>query len=213
MNQVFESLPQDKKQKIIDACIAEFAANGYDRASTNAIVQNAGISKGALFYYFGSKKDLFLYIFNYSIEKLMKYYYEVKDMQPADAIERLTWYTKLKLKVFLKEPVMSKLIVDTVTNMPEELRVELEDMVRGMYATYLPMMMGNIDDSNFREGVDKKRAVEIISIFIDGYTEKYLKAARKLSYEAVINDLDNIMDEYYKYLEILKYGIYKSPQT
>ena len=31
------------KTKIIDACIAEFAANGYDRASTNAIVQNAGI--------------------------------------------------------------------------------------------------------------------------------------------------------------------------
>ena len=42
---------------------------------------------------------------------------------------------------------------------------------------------------------------------------KVSKAARKLSYEAVINDLDNIMDEYYKYLEILKYGIYKSPQT
>lgn len=212
MNQVFESLPQEKKQKIIDACIAEFAGNGYERASTNSIVQNAGISKGALFYYFGSKKDLFLYMFDYTIDKLMKYYYEMKDQQPSDAIERLTWYTKLKLKVFFKEPVMSRLLVNTVTQMPQELRVELEDRIKALYATYVPIIMEDIDTSNFRDGVDKKKAVEIISIFIDGYTEKYLKSFKKFTYEELIKDMDNIMADYYQYLEILKYGIYKRPQ-
>ena len=40
---------------------------------------------------------------------------------------------------------MSKLIVDTVTNMPEELRVELEDMVE-RHVCDLP----SIDDGKYR---------------------------------------------------------------
>ncbi|KZL90506.1 TetR/AcrR family transcriptional regulator [Clostridium magnum] len=68
----FESLPQEKKKRILDACIEEFALNGYDKASTNSIVKKAGISKGLLFHYFGSKKTLFLYVFDYCANYLIE---------------------------------------------------------------------------------------------------------------------------------------------
>ena len=63
----FEKLPEQKKKKIIDACIKEFSKNGYVNASTNNIVLNAGISKGSLFNYFDNKKKLYLYILDYAI--------------------------------------------------------------------------------------------------------------------------------------------------
>ncbi|MEM5780278.1 MAG: TetR/AcrR family transcriptional regulator, partial [Lawsonibacter sp.] len=62
MYENFIGLKQEKRDVIINAALTEFAAKGYDLASTNGMVKAAGISKGALFHYFASKKDLFLFL-------------------------------------------------------------------------------------------------------------------------------------------------------
>ena len=72
MSERLESLPEDKRQKILQASLDEFAEHGYLNASTNRIVQAAGISKGLLFHYFGSKKKLFLYVLDHTIDHLIK---------------------------------------------------------------------------------------------------------------------------------------------
>lgn len=59
----FANLPPDKQQRIVEAAINEFAANGYQRASVNTIVKRAGIAKGSVYQYFTNKEALFLYVF------------------------------------------------------------------------------------------------------------------------------------------------------
>ena len=54
----FEKMPEDKKENILEAAAMEFAANGYEKASINRILERAGISKGAAYYYFEDKADL-----------------------------------------------------------------------------------------------------------------------------------------------------------
>lgn len=56
----FEKLPQEKRSAILDAATEEFAANGYEGSSLNRIIGAAGISKGAMYYYFDDKHDLFV---------------------------------------------------------------------------------------------------------------------------------------------------------
>ena len=68
MTENFEKIPLEEQQRILEICLAEFAAKGYERASTNAIVNMAGIPKGTLFYYFGSKKDLYLYLIDHAAD-------------------------------------------------------------------------------------------------------------------------------------------------
>jgi len=58
----FLNLPEPKQQDIFRAALSEFSTYGYDLASTNRIVAQAGISKGVLFKYFASKEGLFLYV-------------------------------------------------------------------------------------------------------------------------------------------------------
>jgi len=59
----FANLPSDKQQRVVAAAINEFAANGYQRASLNNIVKEAGIAKGSVYQYFTNKEALFLYVF------------------------------------------------------------------------------------------------------------------------------------------------------
>ena len=54
----FQSLETEKRERIINAALKEFAKNGYDKASTNDIVKEAEISKGSLFNYFNSKNEI-----------------------------------------------------------------------------------------------------------------------------------------------------------
>lgn len=55
----FNKLTVEKRERILEAAAKEFAANGYDGASLNRILDKAEISKGAAYYYFDDKADLY----------------------------------------------------------------------------------------------------------------------------------------------------------
>jgi AcrR family transcriptional regulator len=53
------SAPQ-RREQILEAAVAEFALNGLNGTSTEAIARRVGVSQPYLFRLFGTKKDLFL---------------------------------------------------------------------------------------------------------------------------------------------------------
>lgn len=55
----FAKLSQEKQERILEAAAKQFAAFGYENASLNQILAEAGISKGAAYYYFDDKADLY----------------------------------------------------------------------------------------------------------------------------------------------------------
>ncbi|MAQ19879.1 MAG: TetR family transcriptional regulator [Sandaracinus sp.] len=55
----FEKLPLAKRRAILAAAAAEFAEHGFEAASFNRIIAAAGISKGAMYYYFADKADAY----------------------------------------------------------------------------------------------------------------------------------------------------------
>lgn len=67
----FDKLPVEKKERILEAAAKEFGAYGYEGASLNRILEQAGISKGAAYYYFDDKTDVFLTVmYSYTQELL-----------------------------------------------------------------------------------------------------------------------------------------------
>lgn len=89
MNDNLRNIPEDKKEAILEAALEEFAIGGYENASTNKIVEKAGISKGLLFHYFGNKKGLFIYVYNYYFEFLKRKLYIKVDTKERDILERV----------------------------------------------------------------------------------------------------------------------------
>ncbi len=65
----FFNLPDEKRQKILECAIDEFAKNDYDSASISQIVANAGIAKGSLYQYFADKSDLHRYLIELATQK------------------------------------------------------------------------------------------------------------------------------------------------
>jgi len=66
----FDNLAPERREHILSAAQEEFLRNGYEGASLNTIISEAGISKGSLYYYFEDKTDLYLTILSQVMNKL-----------------------------------------------------------------------------------------------------------------------------------------------
>jgi AcrR family transcriptional regulator len=60
LTELFDRIPEEKRNRILQASIYEFANCGYENANTNDIAKKANISVGSLYKYFENKEDLFL---------------------------------------------------------------------------------------------------------------------------------------------------------
>src|SRR5690625_3802754 len=99
----FNNLKPEKQKKIINAAIKEFVSVGFEKSSTNNIVKDADISKGSLFNYFNSKKDLYIFLINHGVQ-VVEDFYEQIDLSETDLFKRLENIGLQKLYIHQKYP-------------------------------------------------------------------------------------------------------------
>ncbi len=64
-----EDRKEKRKEKIFKAAVKCFNDKGYYETTIDAIAAKAKVSKGLIYYYFESKKELFLELFEYRVGK------------------------------------------------------------------------------------------------------------------------------------------------
>src|SRR3954466_9575529 len=60
----------ERREHVLDAAIAEFAAQGYHAASTTAIARRAGISQPYIYALYRNKQELFLAAYRQVAERI-----------------------------------------------------------------------------------------------------------------------------------------------
>ena len=80
---------KDKKERILDAALKLFAAEGYANVPTSKIAKEADVSEGLIFRHFGSKEGLLDAILNIGIEQIEYFAREVQEeQQPKIRIQK-----------------------------------------------------------------------------------------------------------------------------
>lgn len=206
MNDRFELLDEEKRQRILNAAMAEFSANGYDHASTNAIVEQAGIAKGLLFHYFKSKKKLFVYLYNYCIDIVLNEVYASDAMQETDFFVKMRKGSRAKLSLLQKYPQMFKFTGAAYVDESHEIRPELEQRNRELIDAASRQFLGNIDQSKFRPGLDIPRAINVMMWSLEGMTNQYLLRLKLTGAEFSV---DEAVQESERYLQMFQELFYR----
>lgn len=63
-NPTFNNLPDEKKERILNAAIKEFSVRNVREGNLANIVKDAKIARGSIYQYFPSKEDLYIYVFD-----------------------------------------------------------------------------------------------------------------------------------------------------
>ncbi len=80
----FERLDAARRDAILDAAEEEFAAHGFAQASYNRIIERSGVSKGAMYYYFDDKADLYLTVVRRTTAELIAVVGEVGEVSDPE---------------------------------------------------------------------------------------------------------------------------------
>lgn len=209
MSEKFERIPVGERERIILACLEEFAEKGYQRASTNRIVEKAGIPKGTLFYYFGSKKKLFLYVLDRAVDRYTNLISELSGKMPEDLFERLLYRAQVKLRAAIEDPLLYRFFHKVFLDIPENLREEMASRFRKYTAGSADSLMDGVDRSKFREGVDVEAAVRMIYLMLDGLLNKYTDRLKDAGPEESLQIVDAVSVETREYFRMIREGIYR----
>ncbi|MDI3310082.1 MAG: TetR/AcrR family transcriptional regulator [Thermoanaerobacterium sp.] len=208
MYESFENLSDEKRNRIIEASLKEFSEKGYMRASTNEIVKNAGISKGLLFHYFKSKKNLFLYLFDRIVDEFVAAFYEFIDDSSSDIFDRLISWTIVKFRLYYRKPLEYRFLTVSIYDSPEEIKEDILKRYEGINREVLKRFMENLDLSRFRKDVDINRSLSFIMTSIEAIGNNYIKMYNH-DIDKLVADKDKIIEDLKSCINILKYGIYE----
>jgi TetR/AcrR family transcriptional regulator len=205
----FEALPEDKRQKILDACLDEFAEYGYINASTNRIVRAAGISKGLLFHYFESKKKLFLYVLDYTLSTLIQKMSKYSASLTGDFFDTMWQYSLIKTRIAVEEPQMYHIMYDAYLNLTEDIKDELMQRYGQMLSDQRKAFCMKMDAAKLREGVTAETAANIVMDFLDGYYRRNIDYYKTFSPEQFLVELENIKEDMKRYMDVIRRAVYK----
>lgn len=203
----FMTMEEEKRERVIDAAMKEFS-KGYTAANTDVIVKEAGISKGLIFHYFGSKRGLFLFLIKYALDIFFTKYEKVIS-ESHDFLENIRSVSILKMELSFQYPLVFGFLVKAYSAMkdvfPEGLPRDLLDL------TYMGMQQicqrSNNDKTLFREGIDSEKAQNIIIWTIDGLADSLFRYGDDI--DAYKAHHDEMVKEQEEYLQILRKILYR----
>ncbi|MGG1675848.1 TetR/AcrR family transcriptional regulator [Neobacillus sp. NRS-1170] len=203
----FLSLEKEKQDRIINAAIKEFAQKGYDNASTNGIVKEAGISKGLLFHYFGNKKQMYFFLFDYCTNLITDEYYQKVNFKETDFFTRIRQAVIVKMEMLGTHPDIFKFIQEVFLDDSPEIKVEFDKKKQEMTHINMEKFYEGIDYSKFREDVDLKKILKIITWTFEKLSDEVLNQAKMSPNHEI--DYQKILDETEDYFQVLTRCFYK----
>lgn len=132
----FDKTTAERRQRVIDVAVSEFAARGYSATNINDIAKKAGISIGAMYSYFASKEDLFLAVVGSAYTVLETVLNEAREKH-TDVFDLLADLLAASREYALKFPELNQIYLDLTTQglsqMASRLSNTLETVTVRMY--------------------------------------------------------------------------------
>jgi len=107
----FLNLPEEKRQRVLDAAVAEFATQPYDSASLSNIARQAEIAKGSLYAYFEDKQDLYNTLIELGAEERLALLKTLPAPDPdSDLFGYLRWLLLSVVHFEIQRPRLARLV-------------------------------------------------------------------------------------------------------
>jgi len=172
MNEKFLKLTQVKQKKILQAICEEFTEHSYEDASTNRIVEKAGISKGTLFNYFGCKEAMYHALLQYVLDYFKGYV--IDEFKTGDFIERCRILAELDMKIYQDAPYMVNFFAAIYTGGRSHIPMDITETISILLSEAMEKLYKNVNYTLFRTDVDPTLLMRMIRFTFDGYMKEVI---------------------------------------
>ena len=161
----------ERKQQIFEAAVTCFGRSGYHLTTMDDIAAEAGLSKGSLYWYFKSKKELFLYLFSVMMDQTTQVWEQILDDESLSPTE------KLRATLAMFGPAMEEWLpfFGVMLEAWGQTRFDedVEELMHSFYKPYITMMtqilQEGVENGEFQVASPEATAAVILSLY-DGMT-------------------------------------------
>ena len=208
---VKRSGPKDpeKERRILDAAIKNFAQSGYQNTKTDVIAEEAAVSKGLVFHYFGSKAKLYVTAVQTSYDELIDKA-DLSVWQDApDLKSMVVRATKYKIQMQIAHPnefALSMAAYAELGNLPKNVQTQVRDIWSQEVDGLAPSMVNPvINRLHLREGV-KPEMVQKMMTAMTLLIGEDSKALIKNNPNMTIAEMAPVIQEVEDYIDIMEHG-------
>lgn len=195
----FMALSEEKQIKIRNAALSCFAQHGYDKASINDIAKAAGISKASMFQYFGNKRTLYEYLFEYCSSQMKQAYDQHALDENTDFFDRVWEASVMKVENLKKNPYISAFITSAAVEQAPELKNTLQSLMKEGERFTQALVLRPEDLVKFKRPEDAQILFQTLMLLGYGMAVQFENST----------DYDTIMIQFKSILKMLKQNFYK----
>ena len=169
----FLALTEEKRTAILNAALQCFGKFGYEKASINDIAVAAHISKASVFQYFGSKKQLYIYLLEYC-KKIIEGIFDKEALNSqTDLFDRILASSRMEMESFQNQPF----ILQFITSVWEETSPEVADalviLTEEVCKFRNDMVLREDDALKFKNPEDAQPVFQMLLLMAEGYAARY----------------------------------------
>jgi AcrR family transcriptional regulator len=157
-----------RKEQILDAALHVIVQNGYHQSRMDDIVLTSGLSKGAIYWYYKSKKDMYLDLVNHWVirysNSLLKLPQE--DISSGEQLKNLF---ETFFKQFEKDPIVFKALLEfwSLAGRDTDFKIKLEKVTQNFIHYIESIIKKGVESGEFKQ-VNPNIAAMSIMVVIEG---------------------------------------------
>ena len=163
-------LQDRRKEQIMSAALSVVVAKGYDQSRMDDIVEKSQLSKGAIYWYYKSKKEVYLSLVDYWF---VQYSSDVVDtlQQQESASDQLKALFDFFIEQFDKNPATFKLLVEfwRLAGLNPDFNAKLQQVYSDFLEYIIEIIKVGIANGEFKNVEPRITALSIL-INIEGIT-------------------------------------------
>ncbi len=205
----FRQLPPDKQERVLDAALTEFADQGYQAASLNRLVAQAGIAKGSLYQYFPNKEGIFRHIFQFALGQVQRTLTTVKEETLEEGFFVRLEKSLLAGVAFLREhPRIFGLYLRIQFDKNVPFREELLAAVRRHAAAYFASLVRRARArGELRPGVPEPAVLFLLDALFDRFLQAVAVPSLDMTLSLHQAPADEVRQRIHELVHLLKEGL------
>jgi AcrR family transcriptional regulator len=176
MNEKFYSLPDEKRQRIINAGFHVFSQNSYKKSPVSEIADAANISKSLLFYYFKDKRELYLFLWDEAVRISKESLGPLYNANVKDFFELMRMGMNEKLRLMRKYPDLTGFIIKAFYEKDSEIAKDIHSRCDSLVDESNLKIIKKLNPEDYIEGLDLNMMYSEMYWAGDGYIRSMLEA-------------------------------------
>lgn len=195
----FFALPKEKQERIIEAGYQCFGKMGYKKASAQDIASVAGISKGMVFHYFGSKKRMYQFLIQSSYDEILASFQQGFDPTVTDFFDRILMMTACKIDCLKRHPSLLTFFGSLYTETDEEVMDVIRQIMDKAESFRGDALLSDLSTCKFKDSA----YAELVWRLLINYGEGFARGTMDVEL------LGHWRDEFTACIQMLKQNLYK----